>query len=75
MDYGIGGSIIMDDIITINKNELKQIVEVAFERGMDWVNEYKGWFIPTDEQTQNKMNDTYENILTTFQIVEDMKNK
>lgn len=65
----------MDDIITINKNELKQIVEIVFERGMDWVNGYKGWFIPTDEQTQNKMNDTYENILTTLQIVDDMKNK
>jgi len=39
----------------MDRELLESLIRTAFYKGQDWAETYKGWFKPTDEQTEEKI--------------------
>ena len=39
----------------MDRELLESIIRTAFEKGQQWTDTYKGWFEPTDEQTEEQI--------------------
>lgn len=47
----------------ISREELKNIIRTAFQRGEDWGITYSTWFTPTEEQTEEKIQEVFNEFL------------
>lgn len=47
----------------MDREELENIIRLAFEKGEQWGVTYLGWFIPSKEDTEQKVQDAIYEIL------------
>lgn len=52
------------ETITLTKDQLESIILKAFKAGEDWGTCYASWFTPTEEQTQEKIQETIKKLIS-----------